>query len=83
MTRDPTRDPRRSRHQSADHVVWLGHRPIHPSGGDCLDETTIALFVDHALDRPAAAGLVAHIDACADCRRLIAALARRAQVPAE
>jgi hypothetical protein len=67
-------------------VSWLGHRvadaTISVAPGACLDETTVAVFVERGLDRAGAARVVGHIDACEDCRRLIAELAKT-QVPAE
>jgi tetratricopeptide (TPR) repeat protein len=41
----------------------------------CLDETTVARFLDKSLTRDEAAIVTAHIDACDDCRRLVSALA--------
>jgi len=43
---------------------------------DCLDETSVALFLDRKLSPERAAGLEAHIDTCSTCRHVLAALAR-------
>ncbi|MCG8423562.1 MAG: serine/threonine-protein kinase [Proteobacteria bacterium] len=55
---------------------------------DCLDENTAVAFVSGTLDQAALAAINDHLDACADCRRLIRELAhgldsRRAEPPAE
>lgn len=43
---------------------------------NCLDETTVALFLAHRLAPTLTAVLERHIDACSRCRRLLSALAR-------
>jgi eukaryotic-like serine/threonine-protein kinase len=45
---------------------------------DCLDETTVALFLDRRLSHARAIEVEAHIDRCSACRRLVSALARGA-----
>jgi hypothetical protein len=47
----------------------------------CLDETTLACFLDRSLDADEAKQIVAHIDVCDECRRLVSALA--SQLPAD
>ncbi len=42
----------------------------------CLDETTVAQFVDRKLSAAQVAEIEAHIDGCAACRELLSALAR-------
>jgi tRNA A-37 threonylcarbamoyl transferase component Bud32/tetratricopeptide (TPR) repeat protein len=41
----------------------------------CLDETTLTAYVEGELDEAARAQALAHVDSCASCRRLVAALA--------
>ena len=41
----------------------------------CLDEITLARFLDRSVDTDEAKEVVAHIDVCVDCRRLVSALA--------
>jgi tRNA A-37 threonylcarbamoyl transferase component Bud32/tetratricopeptide (TPR) repeat protein len=43
----------------------------------CLDDTAVAMLVDGGLAPAARAGIERHLDACAACREMVAALARR------
>ncbi|HEU0032049.1 MAG TPA: protein kinase [Kofleriaceae bacterium] len=44
---------------------------------DCLDETTVTLFLDRKLTGERRARCEAHIDGCPSCRRVVAELARQ------
>ena len=50
---------------------------------DCPDDSTIAELLGHALAADAAGRVEAHLDRCADCRRHISDLIRRAPDPGE
>jgi len=43
---------------------------------DCLDETTVTLFLDRRLRADRIADVETHIDGCPECRQLLSALAR-------
>jgi serine/threonine-protein kinase len=49
----------------------------------CLDEEIVLALLDHALEPARTAGVQRHLDGCAACRMLVAALARELPPPGE
>jgi tetratricopeptide (TPR) repeat protein len=47
-----------------------------PTRVDCLEETTVTLFLDRKLAEDRASAVESHIDGCDSCRRLLSELAR-------
>src|SRR5262245_55448086 len=58
----------------------LLHPPAvpEPASHTCPADTVVALFVEGGLDPSERPGIEAHLDGCAGCRRLFAAVAREA-----